>query len=41
MAFKDIDQQLIEECCKDILDIDKIKTLIANGAKFKNEHNTI
>ena len=26
MAFKDIDQQLIEECCKDIVDIDKIKT---------------
>ena len=34
MAFKDIDQQLIEECCKDILDIDKIKTLIANGANI-------
>ena len=31
-AFKDIDQLLIDECIKDILDLDKIKTLIADGA---------
>ena len=32
MAFKKIDQQLIDECTKDIVDLEKIKTLIVNGA---------
>ncbi len=32
MAFKDIDQRLIDECIKDIVDLDEIKTLIADGA---------
>ncbi|MBR5617861.1 MAG: hypothetical protein IKW50_06735 [Oscillospiraceae bacterium] len=32
MAFKDIDQRLIDECTKDVVDIDKIKKLITEGA---------
>lgn len=32
MAFKDIDQRLIDECSKNIIDLDKIKSLISNGA---------
>lgn len=32
MAFKDIDQRLIDECSKDTVDLDKIKALIADGA---------
>lgn len=32
MAFKDIDQRLIDECTKDTVDLDKIKKLIAEGA---------
>ncbi len=32
MAFKDINQRLIEECTKDVVDLEKIKTLIADGA---------
>ena len=32
MAYKDIDQLLIDECCKTIVDYDKIKELISNGA---------
>ena len=32
MAFKELDQRLIEECSKNIIDIEKIKTLIADGA---------
>ena len=31
MAFKDIDQRLIDECTKDTVDLDKIKKLIAEG----------
>ncbi len=41
MAFKDIDQCLIDECSKDIVDFDKIKTLIDDGADvnaFDNEY---
>ena len=34
MAFKELDQQLIDECCKDIVDFDKVKALIANGANI-------
>ena len=34
MAFKDIDQRLIEECSKDTVDLDKIKALIADGANI-------
>lgn len=34
MAFKDIDQRLIDECIKDIVDLDKIKTLIVDGANI-------
>ena len=32
MAFKDIDQRLIDECSKNIIDLDKIKSLISTGA---------
>ena len=32
MAFKELDQRLIDECSKNIIDIEKIKTLIADGA---------
>ena len=32
MAFKDIDQRLIDECSKNIIDLDKIKSMISNGA---------
>ena len=32
MAFKDIDQMLINECVKDVADLEKIKELIAQGA---------
>lgn len=32
MAFKDIDQRLIDECSKNIIDLDKIKALITDGA---------
>ncbi len=32
MAFKDIDQRLIDECTKNIIDLDKIKALITDGA---------
>ena len=32
MAFKELDQRLIDECCKDIVDIEKVKALISDGA---------
>ena len=34
MAFNETDQQLIDECIKDEIDINKIKTLIADGANL-------
>ena len=32
MAFTELDQKLIDECTKDVLDLEKIKMLIADGA---------
>ena len=32
MAFTELDQKLIDECTKDVLDLEKIKKLIADGA---------
>ena len=32
MAFKDIDQRLIDECTKDVVNLDIIKNMIADGA---------
>lgn len=32
MAFKELDQRLIDECCKNNVDLDIIKSLIAGGA---------
>ena len=32
MAFKELDQRLIDECCKDIVDLEKVKALISGGA---------
>ena len=32
MAFEKIEQELINECVKDTIDMEKIKTLIHNGA---------
>ena len=32
MAFKDVDQRLIDECSKNNVDLDKIKSLLADGA---------
>ena len=34
MAFKDIDQRLINECSQNKIDIDKIKVLIEHGANI-------
>ena len=34
MAFKEIDQQLIDECTKDTLDLDVINSLIIDGANI-------
>ena len=41
MAFTELDQKLIDECTKDVLDLEKIKKLIADGADinaFNEEH---
>ena len=36
MAFREIEQKLIEECTKDPLDLDKIQMLIDNGADINS-----
>lgn len=41
MAFKDMDQLLIDECCRDEIDVARIQALIAGGADvnaFDEEH---